>query len=221
MTNVYLKNKIITNWFTEITSDLENIYDFNVHHSLYSLKNELDVKQGNSFVIIDIEHTDFKLFTQSFNSESNIKFIGIGFKKNVDEIIELINSNIYSFISFESTSLEVIKALKYLDKGKMYFCEETKDQIIQKYFESNDTKNLKITYKINEPANHQITNSLEIHPLTEKEKSISNLLVKGMSYKEIANVLGVTTFAINQNTKSIYKKLKVRSRSELSYKILN
>ena len=41
-----------------------------------------------------------------------------------------------------------------------------------------------------------------------------------MTYKEIANLLGVTTFAINQNTKNIYRKLKVRSRSELSFKIL-
>jgi DNA-binding NarL/FixJ family response regulator len=66
------------------------------------------------------------------------------------------------------------------------------------------------------------SNNLEIvKELTVKEKKVSSLLSQGLSYKEIASVMGVTTFAINQNAKSIFKKLNVRSRSELSYRMLN
>jgi DNA-binding NarL/FixJ family response regulator len=64
-------------------------------------------------------------------------------------------------------------------------------------------------------------NSEIVKALTVKEKKVSNLLSQGLSYKEIASLLGVTTFAINQNAKSIFKKLNVRSRSELSYRMLN
>ena len=64
-------------------------------------------------------------------------------------------------------------------------------------------------------------NDLDINALTEKEKKVAELLTQGLSYKEIAQLMGVTSFAINQNTKRIYKKLSVRSRSELSYRLLN
>ena len=60
-----------------------------------------------------------------------------------------------------------------------------------------------------------------IKPLSEKERKVSDLLAQGLSYKEIATVMGVTTFAINQNAKSIFKKLNVRSRAELSYRMFN
>ena len=65
----------------------------------------------------------------------------------------------------------------------------------------------------------EIETGIDIEALTEKEKKVCSLLIKGLTYKEISTLLGVTVFAINQNTKSIYKKLKVRSRAELSFRM--
>ena len=56
---------------------------------------------------------------------------------------------------------------------------------------------------------------------TKKQKEVCDYLLKGYTYKEIAKFLGVTIFTVNQRTKSIYKKLKVNSRNELSYLFLN
>jgi DNA-binding NarL/FixJ family response regulator len=60
-----------------------------------------------------------------------------------------------------------------------------------------------------------------VKSLTEKEKVVCELLIKGMTYKEIAGVIGVTSFTINQRVKGIYKKLDVRSRGELSFRYLS
>ncbi len=221
MINVYIREKILLAWFTEISKDLENIYSFNTHNSPISLEKELNnLSADNSIVLIDIEPADNKIFTKKYFDQQNIKFIGIGFKKNADEIIDLLRSNIYSFICFDCTSIDVIKAIKNSEKNKIFICEETKDQVLKKYFETNNKKTLKVSTKINETVSYQIANSIETKPLTEKEKKISGLLVQGLSYKEIAQVMGVSTFAINQNIKIIYKKLKVNSRSALSYKLL-
>ena len=57
--------------------------------------------------------------------------------------------------------------------------------------------------------------------LTEKEKKVCEFLLKGYTYKEIANTIGVTSFAVNQRVKGIYKKLQVRSRAELSFRYLS
>lgn len=57
-----------------------------------------------------------------------------------------------------------------------------------------------------------ITNS----NITEREKEILQLLIKGLSYKEIASSLYISPETLNSHIKNIYRKLNVHSRSELA-----
>jgi DNA-binding NarL/FixJ family response regulator len=216
MINVHVKGKIVRDWLNTSIKDLQDFYSFKFHSTLQSLKNELDIKHGVSIVIIDVEDIDYGLFTkQYFGNNENIKFIGIGISIEVLDIIELLNSNISAYISINSNSLELVKSIKNVKNNKLYFCEDTKEQIFMNFISDIKNKSLK------KSKDHLFKTiiSEDIKSLTEKEKQVSSLLSQGLSYKEIAHLLNVTTFAINQNAKSIYKKLKVRSRSELSYKI--
>lgn len=52
--------------------------------------------------------------------------------------------------------------------------------------------------------------------LTEREKEILLLLMKGLSYKEIASHIFISVETLNTHIKNIYRKLKVHSRSELA-----
>jgi len=52
--------------------------------------------------------------------------------------------------------------------------------------------------------------------LTEREKEILQLLMKGNSYKEIAGTLFISVETLNSHIKNIYRKLNVHSRSELA-----
>jgi hypothetical protein len=56
--------------------------------------------------------------------------------------------------------------------------------------------------------------------LTNKEIEVVDYLLKGFSFKQISQIIGVTSFAVNQRTKSVYKKCNVKSRNELSYLLL-
>jgi DNA-binding NarL/FixJ family response regulator len=221
----YVKSKLAKSWINNISNDLSFIYNFRFYNSLDTLKNELDLKEINSnlvkiYVIIDVEDINYALYTKSYFSQNdNIKFIGVGYKKNVNEYIELIENNIFSFIIIGSDSIEIFNALKSVEKDISYFCKETNDHLLANYI-----KNIKHSNKIK--SNNKLINTIDIPEtiidtlaLTEKEKKVCSLLMQGLSYKEIATLIGVTVFAINQNTKSIYKKLKVRSRGELSFRM--
>ena len=50
--------------------------------------------------------------------------------------------------------------------------------------------------------------------LTEREKEILACLVKGMSYKMIADACNITYFTVNMHIKKIYEKLHVHSATE-------
>ena len=60
--------------------------------------------------------------------------------------------------------------------------------------------------------------SLEESNLTAREKEILQLLIKGLSYKEIAGESFISIETLNSHIKNIYRKLNVHSRSELAAK---
>lgn len=56
--------------------------------------------------------------------------------------------------------------------------------------------------------------------LTQREKEVLSLIVKGYLYKEIADKMGVTIDAIKKHAHNIYEKLQVRNRTEVARKYL-
>ena len=55
--------------------------------------------------------------------------------------------------------------------------------------------------------------------LTDREKEILRLLMKGLSYKEIASNIFISFETLNSHIKNIYRKLNVHSRSELASRL--
>jgi DNA-binding NarL/FixJ family response regulator len=65
---------------------------------------------------------------------------------------------------------------------------------------------------------HQNSNrpQLQDYNLTEREKEVLQLLIKGNSYKEIAASIFISVETLNSHIKNIYRKLNVHSRGELA-----
>ncbi len=57
-------------------------------------------------------------------------------------------------------------------------------------------------------------------PLSEREHEVLTLIVKGFSYAEIANLLGVSAHTVTTHVRGIYRKLEVHSRGEAVYEAL-
>jgi DNA-binding NarL/FixJ family response regulator len=53
--------------------------------------------------------------------------------------------------------------------------------------------------------------------LTRREFEVAVEIAKGLSYKEIADVLSISTGTVNQHLKSVYVKLGIESRAQLSF----
>lgn len=59
-----------------------------------------------------------------------------------------------------------------------------------------------------------IERPLDHERLTPRENEVLTYLSKGFTIKEIANLMGIKWFTVNDHIKSIYKKLNVSSRAE-------
>lgn len=58
------------------------------------------------------------------------------------------------------------------------------------------------------------------HGLTAKETEVLTLFAKGLSYKETAGVMDVSSHTVNDHVKNIYSKLSVHSKSEAIFEAL-
>lgn len=55
---------------------------------------------------------------------------------------------------------------------------------------------------------------------TPREKQVVDELLKGLTYKEMATVLGISATTVNDHLKNVYRKSGVRTKAELMRKIL-
>ena len=52
-----------------------------------------------------------------------------------------------------------------------------------------------------------------------KQREITTRLQQGLTYEEISHQLGITKFTVNYHVQKIFKKMMVKSRTELVYKL--
>lgn len=61
--------------------------------------------------------------------------------------------------------------------------------------------------------------ALSENPLSERERGILTRLSEGYSYKDIAQISGISVHTVHTHIKNIYRKLEVNSRSEAVYRL--
>lgn len=78
-----------------------------------------------------------------------------------------------------------------------------------------------VSFSANVPSNGStgkapvpIERQVEMPHLTPREIEVLTYLSKGFTIKEIANLMGIKWFTVNDHIKSIYRKLNVSSRAE-------
>ena len=100
------------------------------------------------------------------------------------------------YVTKNSSHEEIFKAIHMVMNGQTYLCAEIKDHIsMQAMGEEN-------------PAN-------ETHDLSMREIEVIRLIKSGMSSKEIASNLNLSTRTVDVHRHNILKKLKLKNTASL------
>jgi DNA-binding NarL/FixJ family response regulator len=75
-------------------------------------------------------------------------------------------------------------------------------------------------FRTAEPAPAAATTEAPGTRLSDREREVLTLIVKGFSYAEIASLLGVSAHTVTTHVRGIYRKLEVHSRGEAVYEAL-
>ncbi len=221
--DVYVPSQILEKRLVQLFKESEIIENAFFHKSIDLLMNSLMTVRRSITVIIDVDseiHVDY--FNKLNDHFNDIKCISISKNIEIQKLIQIHKMGFLAHIDLEYTSLDIIQALRKVSKDERFLSQSQIKDFIN-FVLNNNLQNL--SESSNEKVNLNIEskdfNVIKVQNyLTTKEKSVCEFLLKGYSYKEISDALGTSTFTVNQRVRSIYRKLEVRSRAELSYKYL-
>lgn len=214
--DVYVYNFTLKKWFLPLITDIGSSADFVIHKNLESLYSTLLNTKSKRVIILDIEdQASIEYFKSISYSFDNVYLIAIGLHRPIKEVLNLISLGFKGFIDLNFTSIELIQMFNKVLNGSRYISILQQEFLLNLLIEDSNTILTNSSSNINGKVKHAVKS------LTDKERVVCELLLKGMTYKEIAGVIGVTSFTINQRVKGIYKKLDVKSRGELSFRYLS
>ena len=113
-----------------------------------------------------------------------------------DKIFSSICAGAEGYILKHTPPVEILEAIEEIHEGGSPMTPSIANRV------------LKMVKQSPEPGNR------ESFDLTEREKEILAQLVKGMSYKMVADACFISVETVNVHIKNIYRKLQVHSKSE-------
>ncbi|HYG39999.1 MAG TPA: response regulator transcription factor [Cytophagales bacterium] len=160
----------------------------------------LKIMESNNHDLLLIDYQNFKDFDLKYLYElkqncPELHIMIISSDQNKDRMSSVLNTGISGFLTKECSKEEVLLAIKSIRKGEKFFCNRVYDLLMDNLAPKK--------VKVNPAA------------LTNRETEILKLIVEGNSTQNIADHLFLSYHTVNSHRKSICKKLKIKSPTEL------
>jgi DNA-binding NarL/FixJ family response regulator len=128
-----------------------------------------------------------------------VKAIMVTVYEDPDRIFRALRAGASGYLLKRSTPDEVLNAMREIQQGGGAMSGEIARKVISYFREQTTAKS-------------------ELEELTPREREVLELVVHGLSNKEISDRLCVTVAAVRFHLKHIYQKLHVHSRTEVALK---
>lgn len=156
----------------------------------------LESEKEIDIVLLDITmpHLDgFEVLQKISEMNTIVKPIIISMHNEGNYIAKCAKSGAYGYLLKNADEGELLKSIRTVAQGKKYFSPEISEKMIN--------------FMSEQRVSHQ--------KLSNKESEILNLIAKGLTTKEIASKLFVSTRTIETHRANILKKLEVKNTAAL------
>ena len=172
--------------------------EFDVVQSFFDAESALDYLKNNEveLVLMDINlpGKDGIESARIIQKEFQCPVIILSMRNEHDVILNAVEAGINGYVTKDTNQKELTQAIKIVLGGAKYFSPEVANKIVEG-----------ITYKIEEGNNPYL------QLLTSREQEILNLIVAGVSTKQIAFELNLSNRTVDTHRASIMKKLNVNN----------
>lgn len=156
----------------------------------------IENKPKIDIVLLDItmpEIDGFEVLDTLIKNKSTIKPIMISMFDDGNYIAKCAKNGAYGYLLKNTDEFELLKAIRIVAKGKKYFNQMISEKMI----------------------NFMSTQHTSIKKLSNKESEILILISKGLTTKDIASKLFISTRTVETHRSNILKKLEVKNTASL------
>ena len=153
--------------------------------------------------IVDVKLPDIcgiDIVKQVTSNYPSIKTIMLTSQDDEETILKSVQAGVMGFLPKNTSQLEFITAIKTVYTGEEYFGSNISKIIYSSFAKQIKDEDLKV-----------ITKS----PFTEREKEIIILISEGLSYKEIADKLFISTRTVETHKKNLQEKLNLKTNADI------
>lgn len=160
------------------------------------LLEQLNDNKNIDIVLLDITMPNmdgFEVLDQINQLKSNVKPIVISMHNEGNYIAKCAQKGAYGYLIKNADEEELLLSIRSVAKGKKYFGPEISEKMV----------------------NFMSENKVSSQLLSNKENEVIQLIAKGLTTKEIATKLFVSTRTIETHRANILKKLEVKNTAAL------
>lgn len=172
--------------------------------------------------VVDILFVDFAIFSEHFVqmkeliNEKNVKVVILGNQHHQVNVKELMLLNVHGYLDVGIDKESFTLAVNEILDGKYYFHSSLTKDLVDGYI---DLLN-RINVGRSENDGRDKTNTIIPYNITKRELEVVHLIVEGLNNEDIAERLQVSEKTIKNHLSSIFKKLKVNSRTQVAIKAI-
>ncbi len=119
-----------------------------------------------------------------------------------EKVFQILENGIEGFLTRQCDIDEITHSIFAIAKGEKFYCNKVLDIILNKQFSPEE-------------------DNCEPTALSERESEIAGLIAKGLTNKEIGEQLHLSHHTVHTHRKNIFKKLSIKSVSELTLYAMN
>ena len=153
-------------------------------------------------VVMDInmpELNGLEATRQIRKSHPSVKVLVLTMYTNEEYVLQLLQAGASGYVVKESIPAELINAIRAIHAGNSFLSPSISRNVIDGYLRNATEENLTDTFD----------------RLTDREREIMQLLVEGISTKEIANKLSISAKTVGVHRVNLMDKLEVQSMPDL------
>jgi DNA-binding NarL/FixJ family response regulator len=154
-----------------------------------------------------IQPNDVGAITALYQSSPETKIIMLSDQNQGDGVHSALKSGARGFIVKQAASSEVAEAIRQVMNGHYYLCPIVLNRVIETYLEGTRTKPRGRIKEHNKFAG--------FNQLSEREKEIFQLLLTGLSSREISVHLKISSKTVDKHRASIFRKTGVENSTQL------
>lgn len=190
---------IISNSFIvkeSITSIFKRIYD-DIKLLVINSIDELKDSSMYDILLIHIGNNNFEDLNKAIKLKSEFnKTIILDSYKNPKTLNLCIDGNLDGYVTDFENEYEIKYVLNKIINGNRFYDSNVVEKIIR-------NKNINIENSI----------------LTEREEEVINEVIKGLTNKDIANMLDITEFTVKKHISNVLNKLNLKNRKDIIVKL--